>query len=214
MAYNFTAIEKKWQQYWLENKAFRALDPGDAATCPRRTCWTCSRIPAVTGLHVGHVEGSHRDRHHLPDAADEGVQRAAPDGLGRVRPARGAVRDQDQRAPGRARRAERIDNFRRQIQALGMSYDWDREVDTTDPQYYRWTQWIFLQLFNSYFDPIDQKAKPIGHLVNELVNENFVVAPDGEIMLNPHAGRHGSDRWRSSARAHCGASCRPTSSAT
>src|SRR4051794_39646016 len=78
-----------------------------------------------------------------------------------------------------------IHNFRRQIQMLGLSYDWEREVDTTDPGYYKWTQWIFLQLFNSYFDPVDQKAKPIGHLLNELVNENFVVGPDNSIHINP-----------------------------
>src|SRR4051794_10051164 len=78
-----------------------------------------------------------------------------------------------------------IHNFRRQIQMLGLSYDWEREVDTTDPLYYKWTQWIFLQLFNSYFDPIDNRAKPIGHLLNELVNENFVVAPDNSVHLNP-----------------------------
>src|SRR5256714_11367009 len=65
------------------------------------------------------------------------------------------------------------------------SYDGDRELNRTGPEYYKWTQWIFLQLFNSYFDPIDQKAKPIGHLINELANENYVVAPDGTIHLNP-----------------------------
>src|SRR5664280_878744 len=54
-----------------------------------------------------------------------------------------------------------IDTFRRQIQMLGFSYDWDREVDTTDPHYFKWTQWIFLQLYNSYFDPHLQKAQPI-----------------------------------------------------
>src|SRR5438045_9426468 len=68
---------------------------------------------------------------------------------------------------------------------LWLSYDWDREVDTTDPGYYKWTQWIFLKLFNSYFDPIDQKARPISHLLNELINENLVVAPDGTLHRNP-----------------------------
>jgi leucyl-tRNA synthetase len=81
--------------------------------------------------------------------------------------------------------AKNVNNFRRQIQMLGLSYDWDREVDTTDPGYYKWTQWIFLQIYNSYFDPIDRRAKPIGHLLNELVNENYVVAPDGSVRLNP-----------------------------
>ena len=85
--------------------------------------------------------------------------------------------------------AKNIENFRRQIQMLGLSYDWDREVDTTDPDYYKWTQWIFLQLFNSYFDPVDQKAKPISHLINELQNENLVVGP-GRFEVpccNPHS---------------------------
>ena len=80
--------------------------------------------------------------------------------------------------------ATNIATFRRQIQMLGMSYDWDREVNTTDPAYYKWTQWIFLQIFNSYFDPIDHKAKPIGHLIAELENENYLIAPDGSIVSN------------------------------
>ncbi|MGD0540724.1 MAG: leucine--tRNA ligase, partial [Tepidisphaeraceae bacterium] len=80
---------------------------------------------------------------------------------------------------------QNIANFRRQIQMLGLSYDWEREIDTTDPAYYRWTQWIFLQLFKSYFDPVESRAKPIKHLVNELQNENLVVGPDGSVHPNP-----------------------------
>src|SRR5258708_9770395 len=84
-----------------------------------------------------------------------------------------------------------MDNLRRQIRMLGLTYDWDPEVNTTDPSYYRWTQWIFLQLFNSYFDPVDSKAKPIMHLVYELENANLVVGPDGSVVL-PH-GAEGLD---------------------
>ena len=73
--------------------------------------------------------------------------------------------------------------LRKQIQSLGFGYDWDREVDTTDPNYYKWTQWIFLQLYNSYFDPIERKAKSISHLTAELENDNYVVAPDGTIPM-------------------------------
>ena len=80
---------------------------------------------------------------------------------------------------------QNIANFRKQIQSLGFSYDWDREVDTTHPDYYKWTQWIFLQLFNSYFDPGRQKAMPIEHLIRELENDNYVVAPDGTVRTNP-----------------------------
>jgi leucyl-tRNA synthetase len=78
-----------------------------------------------------------------------------------------------------------INNFRRQIQMLGLSYDWEREVDTTDPAYYKWTQWIFLQLFNSYFDPTTNKAMPIAHLQQQLLNEALVIGPDNSLHINP-----------------------------
>jgi leucyl-tRNA synthetase len=78
-----------------------------------------------------------------------------------------------------------VDNFRRQIQSIGLGYDWDREVNTTDPSYYKWTQWIFLQLYNAYFDKFQNKAMPISHLLRELENENYLVAPNYDVVINP-----------------------------
>src|SRR5437763_1659558 len=184
MAYNFTAIEKKWQKYWLSNKTFRALEPTEAADMPKAYVLDMFPYPSGAGLHVGHPEGY--------TATDIVARFLRMKGFNVLHPmgwdAFGLPAEQyaiKTNTHPRATTEENIKKFRRQLQMLGFSYDWDREVDTTDPKYYRWTQWILLQLFNSYFDPIDQKAKPIGHLINELMNENLVVAPDGEVKINP-----------------------------
>src|SRR6185503_1504522 len=184
MAYNFTAIEKKWQNYWLENNSFAAYDPFQAGDMPKKYILDMFPYPSGAGLHVGHPEGY--------TATDIVSRYYRMKGFNVLHPmgwdAFGLPAEQYAVKTGRHPRLtteENIQNFRRQIQMLGLSYDWDREVDTTDPGYYKWTQWILLQLFNSYFDPIDQKARPIGHLMNELVNENVVVAPDGRLVENP-----------------------------
>jgi leucyl-tRNA synthetase len=184
MAYNFTAIEKKWQQYWLEHKSFRALDPQEAGQMPKAYVLDMFPYPSGSGLHVGHPEGYTATdilSRYLRMKGNNVLHPMGWDAFG-LPAEQHAIRSNEH--PSIITRRS-IDNFRRQIQMLGLSYDWEREVDTTDPEYYRWTQWIFLQIFNSYFDPIDKKAKPIGHLVNELMNENYVVAPDGSIHLNP-----------------------------
>ena len=184
MGYNFTAIEKKWQQHWLENKTFAALDPADAQGMPKAYILDMFPYPSGAGLHVGHPEGY--------TATDIVSRYLRAQGYNVLHPmgwdAFGLPAEQyaikNGVHPADTTRTN-IKSFRRQIQMLGLSYDWDREVDTTDVGYYKWTQWIFLQLFNSYFDPIEKKAKPIAHLLNELTNENYVVAPDGSIHLNP-----------------------------
>ena len=184
MAYNFTTLEKKWQQYWLANRTFRAMEPDEARGMPKKYVLDMFPYPSGAGLHVGHPEGY--------TATDIVSRYYRMKGFNVLHPmgwdAFGLPAEQYAVKTGRHPRLtteENIQNFRRQIQMLGLSYDWDREVDTTDPGYYKWTQWILLQLFNSYFDPIDQKARPIGHLMNELVNENVVVAPDGRLVENP-----------------------------
>src|SRR4051812_25097766 len=184
MAYNFTAIEKKWQQYWLENRSFRALEPAEAGNMPKAYVLDMFPYPSGSGLHVGHPEGYTATdilSRYLRMRGRNVLHPMGWDAFG-LPAEQHAIRSNEH--PSIITKKS-IENFRRQIQMLGLSYDWDREIDTTDPKYYRWTQWIFLQIFNSYFDPIDKKAKPIAHLMNELVNENLVVAPDGTVHLNP-----------------------------
>ncbi len=186
MPYNFTSIEKKWQTYWLENHCFRALDPEEAGDMPKAYVLDMFPYPSGAGLHVGHPEG-----YTATDIVSRFLRMRGHNVLHPMGwDAFGLPAEQyaikTNQHPGIITR-ENIGRFRKQLQSLGFSYDWEREVDTTDAGYYKWTQWIFLQLFNSYFDTADNKAKPISHLINELTNENLVVGPDGSIRLNPSA---------------------------
>ncbi len=184
MPYNFTTIEKKWQEYWLKNKSFRAIDPAEAGDMPKAYVLDMFPYPSGSGLHVGHPEGYTATDIYSRYLRMKGRNVLHPIGWD----AFGLPAEQyavKTNTHPRITTEANIATFRRQIQSIGLSYDWDREVDTTDPGYYRWTQWIFLQIYNSYFDPVEQKAKPIGFLEEQLVNQNYVVAPDGSIHLNP-----------------------------
>jgi leucyl-tRNA synthetase len=186
MGYNFTAIEKKWQRIWAETKAFRALDPQEAGNMPKMYVLDMFPYPSGAGLHVGHPEGY--------TATDIVSRYYRMRGFNVMHPmgwdAFGLPAEQyaiKTNTHPRKTTETNIDNFRRQIQMLGLSYDWDREVDTTAEGYYRWTQWIFLQLFNSYFDPVERKAKPVSYLLHQLSIDNYVVGLDGSVHLNPQA---------------------------
>src|SRR5271154_5301161 len=184
MPYPFTAIEKKWQRPWLENHTFRALDPAEAGAMPKAYILDMFPYPSGAGLHVGHPEGYTATDIYSRYLRMRGFNVLHPMGWD----AFGLPAEQyaiKHNTHPRETTEKNISNFRRQIQMLGLSYDWEREINTTDPKYYRWTQWIFLKLFNSYFDPIQQKAMPIEHLERELLNENLVVGPDNSVRLNP-----------------------------
>ncbi|MCJ7692871.1 MAG: leucine--tRNA ligase [Sedimentisphaerales bacterium] len=159
--YDFNAIGKKWQAYWEENKTFRAVDCDNS----RRKYYVLDMFPYPSGqgLHVGHPEGY--------TASDIVSRYKRMKGFNVLHPmgwdAFGLPAEQHAINTGThpAQTTQKnIDNIRRQIKSLGFSYDWDREVNTTDPNYYKWTQWIFLKMFNSYFDQAEQKAKPIEEL--------------------------------------------------
>lgn len=141
--YNHNEIEKKWQRYWLENKTFKSVIDYSK---PKYYVLDMFPYPSGDGLHVGHPEGY--------TATDIVARYKRMKGFNVLHPMgwdafglpaeRHAVRTGEHPA---VVTKKNCDTFRRQIQALGLSYDWDREINTTDPSYYKWTQWIFTVLF-------------------------------------------------------------------
>ncbi|HZR18985.1 MAG TPA: leucine--tRNA ligase [Verrucomicrobiae bacterium] len=174
--YPFHLIEPKWQQHWDRHETFRAWNPGEAIPAghpfvERHANTPVEQLlkfyildmfpyPSGAGLHVGHPEGY-----------------TATDILARYHRARGrhvlhpmgwdafglpaeqyAIRTGQH---PRKTTEQNVATFKRQIKSLGFSYDWSREVNTTDPEYFRWTQWIFLKLYNSWFNPATNRAEPV-----------------------------------------------------
>ena len=163
--YDFGCIEKKWQNYWQTNKTFRAPDGSDPAVAGKPKYYVLDMFPypSGAGLHVGHPEGY--------TASDIVARYKRMRGFNVLHPigwdAFGLPAEQYAVQTGThpaVTTQKNIDNMRRQIQSLGFSYDWDRQVDTTDIGYYKWTQWIFLKFYNSWFDDAKQKARPISEL--------------------------------------------------
>lgn len=183
--YPFHRIEPRWQRRWEAQQTFRAWNPGDLVPAPHpfgarhglggRTLQTVDLppkyyildmfpYPSGAGLHVGHPEGY--------TATDILARYRRSLGFNVLHPmgwdAFGLPAEQYAVKTGQHPRITteaNIANFTRQIRSLGFSYDWTREVNTTDPGYFRWTQWIFLQIYNSWFNPATNRAEPIGTLL-------------------------------------------------
>ena len=149
-AYHFQKIEPKWQQFWETNKTFRAIDcvPGK----PKLYVLDMFPYPSGAGLHVGHPEGYTATDIYCRAKRMQGHNVLHPMGWDAFGLPAEQYAVQTNTHPRITTQAN-INNFRRQIKALGFSYDWDREVDTTDPSYYKWTQWIFLLIHDTWFDP-------------------------------------------------------------
>ncbi len=164
--YSSKEIEPKWQVYWEERKTFRTPNPGDPGFDPKKPKFYVLDMfpyPSGTGLHVGHPEGYTATDIIARYRRMKGYNVLHPMGWDSF----GLPAEQHAVETGQhpAITTERnINTFRRQMKALGFSYDWDREIATTDPRYHRWTQWIFLQLFNSWYDDAAQRARPVSEL--------------------------------------------------
>jgi leucyl-tRNA synthetase len=159
-SYHPKVIEPHWQNFWERNKTFRTPDTSDR---PKYYILDMFPYPSGAGLHVGHPEGY--------TATDILARYKRMRGFNVLHPmgwdAFGLPAEQYAIETGthpRLTTQKNIDTFRRQIKMLGFSYDWDREVDTTDPNYFKWTQWIFLQLFDTWYDPGQKRGRPIADL--------------------------------------------------
>ena len=164
--YPFDVFEPAWQKLWDVEKTFKVANPGEPgfdASKPKCYILDMFPYPSGAGLHVGHPEG-----YTATDIVSRYKRRV---GFNVLHPmgwdSFGLPAEQYAIKTGQhpsVTTYANIDNFRRQLKMLGFSYDWDREIATTDPHYVRWTQWIFLRLYNSYYNEELKKARPVSEL--------------------------------------------------
>ncbi len=177
--YDFNAIEKKWQRFWEASRTFEAADCDDSRD--KYYVLDMFPYPSSDGLHVGHPEGYTASDIVARCKRMKGFNVLHPMGWDAFGLPTEQYAIQSGTHPAETTQ-KNINRIRRQIKSLGFSYDWQREVNTTDPNYYRWTQWIFLKFFNSYFDQARQKARPI----EELPIPNNLSEADKQKYIDEH----------------------------
>ena len=188
MDYNFSAIEKKWQAYWQENQSFAAEATSDK---PKYYVLDMFPYPSGAGLHVGHPLGYiasdiySRYKRHL------GFNVLHPMGYDSF----GLPAEQYAIQTGQHPKVtthENISTYRRQLDQIGFSFDWSREVRTSSPEYYKWTQWIFLQLFNSWYNKSTNKAEDLKDLIQHFETKgttDLKAHSDSELVFS-------ADQWK------------------
>ncbi|MBL4709959.1 MAG: class I tRNA ligase family protein, partial [Flavobacteriales bacterium] len=189
MDYNFSEIEKNWQAYWQENQTFAAVEKSDK---PKYYVLDMFPYPSGAGLHVGHPLGYiasdiySRYKRHL------GFNVLHPMGYDSF----GLPAEQYAIQTGQHPKIttkENIATYRRQLDQIGFSFDWAREVRTSNPEYYKWTQWIFIQLFNSWYNKATDRAEDLKTLVSHFETK-------GTAELNAHHNSEltfTADEWKS-----------------
>ncbi len=183
MEYNFSEIEKRWQLYWAEEKTFRALNPDDPEFGKRNFkgkyyVLDMFPYPSGAGLHVGHPLGyiasdiAARYKRHC------GYNVLHPMGYDSFGLPAEQYAIQTGQHPA-VTTEQNIKRYREQLDKIGFSFDWERQVKTSDPKYYKWTQWIFLKLFHSWYNTETDKAEPIETLIERFRNQKSRFIVDG-----------------------------------
>jgi len=189
--YDHVTIEQKWQARWAADRTFRVRNPGDDGfdpSKPKQYILDMFPYPSGEGLHVGHPIGYIGSDIFSRYMRMKGANVLHPMGFDSF----GLPAEQYAVETGvhpRVTTEQNIANYVRQLRSIGLSYDWDRELATTDPGYYRWTQWIFIQLFESWFDPAMGKARPISELIAALEAGETDAAGVPWSNLDPEAQR-------------------------
>ncbi|WP_418638085.1 leucine--tRNA ligase [Winogradskyella sp.] len=167
MTYNFNDIEKKWQDYWAKNETFKASNSSDK---PKYYVLDMFPYPSGAGLHVGHPLGYIASDIYARYKRHKGFNVLHPQGYDSFGLPAEQYAIQTGQHPAVTTEAN-IKTYRRQLDQIGFSFDWSREVRTSNPEYYKWTQWIFIQLFESWYNNDSNKAEHIDTLVEKFAAE-------------------------------------------
>ena len=167
MSYHFNEIEAKWQKYWAENKTFKAASPnpstGGENLKPKYYVLDMFPYPSGAGLHVGHPLGYIASDIYARYKRHKGFNVLHPQGYDSFGLPAEQYAIQTGQHPALTTE-ENINRYREQLDQIGFSFDWSREVRTSNPEYYKWTQWIFIQLFESWYDYEENKSRAITEL--------------------------------------------------
>ncbi len=201
MEYKFRELEQKWQEYWNKSKAYKVYNVSNK---PKYYVLDMFPYPSGAGLHVGHPLGYIASDIFARYKRLKGFNVLHPMGYD----AFGLPAEQYAIEHGihpAVSTENNINNFRKQLDKIGFCFDWDREVTTCDPKYYKWTQWIFLQLFNSYFNRQTQKAESIESLVeifNKEGNINYPCPGDASIEFERDDWKSYTDKYQQEILMH------------
>ncbi|MCF6348717.1 MAG: class I tRNA ligase family protein [Flavobacteriaceae bacterium] len=187
MSYHFNDIEAKWQKYWAENQTFKAYNPDDSPSLgggqgedkPKYYVLDMFPYPSGAGLHVGHPLGYIASDIYARYKRHKGFNVLHPQGYDSFGLPAEQYAIQTGQHPA-VTTEENIKTYRRQLDRIGFSFDWSREVRTSDPKFYKWTQWIFIQLYNSWYNNDSDKAEDISELVS-------IFKKEGNITINASA---------------------------
>lgn len=169
MDYDFKSIEQKWQAYWAANKEFKVKEDSSK---PKYYVLDMFPYPSGAGLHVGHPLGYIASDIYARYKRLKGFNVLHPMGYD----AFGLPAEQYAIQTGQHPEVttdENVKRYRGQLDRIGFSYDWDREVRTCDPEFYKWTQWAFLKMFDSWYDPSADRARPISELVSRFESDGY-----------------------------------------